>query len=310
MNLLKTFKNLKLEHIKEYVSLETPEDLFLEFKTANFPHKTEFDLKNIAKCISGFANSTGGIVVWGISTSENKHGVDAASKHKPIKEYYKFLNYLQRNEGKATTPSVSGIQYKRIKDRSNGGYIAMYIPSSENAPHMAQFGEKHYFKRSGDSFYQCEHFDIVDMLNRKTSPKLKIELSKESLNEQKSGDRTQFRYSTLLKLSNIGKAVAKHINVFICINHPYNVAHYGIDGNSNLVLKRIKHDNELFYNAGSELVIHPETSIIIDKIVLNDHITAFAIENLTIKYRVYAENMSIYSGVIRRSKSEILNLLR
>ena len=39
---------------------------------------------------------------------------------------------------------------------------------------MAKLGENRYYKRSGDSFYQMEHFDLEDMFGRRRKPKLKM----------------------------------------------------------------------------------------------------------------------------------------
>ncbi len=37
------------------------------------------------------------------------------------------------------------------------GFIKTFVPKSNDAPHMANYAEKHYYKRSGDSSYQAEH---------------------------------------------------------------------------------------------------------------------------------------------------------
>ena len=72
MSLREYFEKIELNEIKAFVDQQTAEDLFLEFKTANYPNGVEFDKKNFSKCLSGFSNSSGGILIWGISAKEKK----------------------------------------------------------------------------------------------------------------------------------------------------------------------------------------------------------------------------------------------
>lgn len=64
MNLKEYFEKIDLDEVRDFVKNQIAEDLFLEFKTANYPKGTDFDKINFSKCLSGFANSSGGILVW------------------------------------------------------------------------------------------------------------------------------------------------------------------------------------------------------------------------------------------------------
>lgn len=99
-------------------------------------------------------------MIWGISAKEKKNKPDVANELKPIKNVIDFENYLKKNEGNAIVPFMDGVEYRRILEDDNNGYLIIYIPQSERAPHMAMFSDKRYYKRSGDSFYICEHFDL------------------------------------------------------------------------------------------------------------------------------------------------------
>jgi predicted HTH transcriptional regulator len=80
MNLAETFDQLTIDDINEAIRLEQEEHLQLEFKTvANAELQGGNDKKNLAKCLSGFANSGGGIIVWGVDARKNAQGVDCAS---------------------------------------------------------------------------------------------------------------------------------------------------------------------------------------------------------------------------------------
>jgi hypothetical protein len=52
--------------------------------------------------------------------------------------------------------------------------VATFVPETDGGPFMALFGEQRYYKRSGDSFYQMEHFDLEDMFGRRQKPNLEM----------------------------------------------------------------------------------------------------------------------------------------
>jgi predicted HTH transcriptional regulator len=152
MNLKEYFDKIELKELESFVEEQIAEDLFLEFKTANFPKGIEFDKKNFSKCLSGFSNSSGGILIWGISAKEKKNKPDVANELKPIKDLIDFEIYLKKNEGNAVIPLIDGVEYKRVMTDENCGYLLVLIPPSDRSPHMALFSDKRYYKRSGDSF--------------------------------------------------------------------------------------------------------------------------------------------------------------
>lgn len=307
MDLNEYFNRIDLTEIHDFVTNQVAEDIFLEFKTANYPQGIDFDKKNFSKCLSGFANSSGGILIWGISAKESKNNPDVANELKPIKDIIEFENYLKKNEGNAVIPLIEGIEYRRILENGQGGYLLVYIPSSERSPHMGLFADKRYFKRSGDSFYICEHFDIIDMLNRKTTPEITIELKNEKTIEEITNSKITYRYQSIFCVKNIGQVSIKNLVVYIKVNSPFHISNYGIDGNRNRGMKTMP-TNEQFkkYISGNELVIHPETYHEVDKIVINETGEDKAIRDLIIDYKVVADDMRLQTGKIVRTEKELI----
>lgn len=312
MNLKEYFNKISIKEIEAFVEEQTAEDLFTEFKTANFPNGLEFDKKNFSKCLSGFSNSSGGILVWGISAKENKNKPDVANELKPIKNVIDFETYLKKNEGNAVIPHVEGVEYKRVLIDENYGYIIVLIPPSDRAPHMALFSDKRYYKRSGDSFYISEHFDIMDMMNRKTSPKLVVGLKNIMVSDDENKSGYFGKFEGIVSIENIGRVSAKHIYLTVIVNHPYTISRYGLDGNNNSGMKTLRNvDYSHKYYGGSELVIHPETCHDVDKIVINEICGApIAICDLEIQYSIVAEGMQLIKDTIIVKKDEILEKKR
>lgn len=296
MDIQKYFEGIDINEIDRFIHEGQEENLFIEFKTVVHPNydnnNKEIDKKNISKTISGFANSNGGIVVWGIKAKENDKKQDIASDKSPIKELTKFLNTLNRLEGQATTPVVTGIIHKKIEISSDCGFVVTYVPQSEYAPHMANYAEKHYYKRSGDSFYICEHYDIKDMLQRKHSAILNLQVKDKKIS-QGFGDIRM--YEMILALRNEGRSFAKAPLIRVEINQPFKFSEFGLDGNGNIGLFKVKANPRTpqmsTYSGGQDIIIYPELEYEIDKIVLEVDKHIDELPKLTINYMIVAENM-------------------
>jgi hypothetical protein len=311
MNIVEYYDSIDLLEIKKMISECQEENLYLEFKTVNHPvindQNREYDFKNISEVISGFANSNGGIVIWGIKAKKNSKNQDVAFQNKPIKELTRFLNILNRLEGQCVTPTVNGIIHKKIETKEDEGYIKTYIPPSETAPHMANLAGKHYYKRSGDSFYICEHFDIIDILHRKTYANLELIISEDTYVDKNVGQGNQTRYEKKISLINTGKNFARAPYLKIDINSPFQMAQFGLDGNGNIGLFKKREipfsPYSCSYIGGQDIVLYPNIIYDIDKIRLEISNTEVNIPDLNIEYTLVAENMEkVVNSLIAKLK--------
>ncbi len=306
MTTLDYFNSIDLAEIERFVAERQEEHLTLEFKTVNHPSNViDHDRKNFSIALSGLGNSNGGIIIWGIKAKSNEHKQDVASAKAPIAELTKFLNFLNRTEGQAVIPLISGVLHEKIEEGADTGYVKTFIPPSNNAPHMAIIGGKHYYKRSGDSFYQCEHYDIVDMFSRKKSPDLILKTRILPRSNASMGDR--YKFEIILSLQNNGKAIARYPYLCIDCNHQYRSDDYGLDGNKNCGLPKVA-KNEAFrwcYSGGNHTVIHPGVTLDIDKYMSEVSKSEFPM-NFEITYLISAENMENRRGNIVLDTRDII----
>lgn len=309
MTISEYYKTIDINEIDRYISEGQEENINLEFKTVNHPdiNSLVFDKKNISKTLSGFANSNGGIIIWGIKAKSNALNQDVAYEKKPIRELTKFLNLLNRLEGQAVIPTIEGVLHEKIDIGDDIGYVKTYVPKSESAPHMAIFSEKHYYKRSGDSFYQCEHYDIVDMFSRKKSPKLKVTsklLTKDKMHQ------VRYRYYVLLSITNEGQNIAKYPYLALNFNSGFwQASDFGLDGNRNCGLKRVK-NNIIYghnYSGGIDIVIYPNAVLDVDKFYLEIPIEQNP-SDVIIDYMVSAEDTESIVGQIKISGEELAEI--
>ena len=204
MTLADQFDGVTLDDIAQMIAQGQEEHLQLDFKTVRAAHIDRDDRKRLAKYLSGFANSSGGLVIWGVVARKNDHGVDCATASEEISPLGLFLTQLNNFTGQAVSPMVDGVRHRIIETAADRGYAITLVPESISGPHMAKLGEDRYWKRSGDSFYKMEHFDLEDMFGRRQKPDLQIiPALMEGLGDER--ERVTFR------LLNTGRAMAKHV---------------------------------------------------------------------------------------------------
>src|SRR4051794_30872081 len=150
MTLLETFEKLDWLTIESYIEMKQEENLHLDFKTVkNAELSTQDDRRNVARCISGFANSSGGLIVWGVDARKNEDGIDCASTIVGIRNPALLVSRLNTLSGDATSPIIDGLRHKAIQNPNSGnGTVATLVPESDGGPYMAKLGEQRYYKRS------------------------------------------------------------------------------------------------------------------------------------------------------------------
>lgn len=148
------------------------EDLHLEFKTSGDHgcgttlHKD--DRENLTRAVSGFANTDGGVVIWGIGTSRE---ADFASAGSALEECGRFANLLDAAVSGVTIPPVAGVRSIPIPTSGLKGYVATLIPASTHGPHQhAQ--KKTYHVRLGSKFEPAHHMLLAGMFGRRPQPVL------------------------------------------------------------------------------------------------------------------------------------------
>ena len=133
------------------VNLQT-EELFLDFKQAVSTGKNgtslhKDDRKNLAKGISGFGNSEGGVIVWGVECSRDYEIGDVAKAKVKVKNVHRFLSWLENAISGCTIPSHNRVRNHIISVDENGdGFVATYIPKSDLAPLMTTMGNNIYIR--------------------------------------------------------------------------------------------------------------------------------------------------------------------
>lgn len=164
----------KEDAILTFVAARKSEELFLDFKRSADDgagvRLHDNDRNNLAKAISGFGNSEGGVVVWGVECKPDMDGADVAHGLKPLQNVHRFVSLLEGAVSGCTVPPHVGVRSIAIpKNEQGDGYAVTLIPKSNHAPHQV-VGRLQYFIRAGSDFVPTPHAVLAGMFGRVPQP--------------------------------------------------------------------------------------------------------------------------------------------
>lgn len=300
MSLLSLFDSISAADLEQYIALKQEEHLHLDFKTVKSASLASTDdRKNLAAAISGFANSSGGLIVWGIEARKNAEGIDCAAALAPVEQPALLLSRLNSLTGEATDPMPHGVRHKLIEVSPGHGVCVTLVPESDAGPHMAKLGENRYYKRSGDGFYKMEHYDIADMFGRRRKPKLSVFY------------RVVGRYSNAevhLGIRNEGRATARAPFFAFESTGTLQRSRYGLDGNGNEGLTWLRAANaglQWAYGGGMDMALHPGMAHEVASLTLGIPARPAPNEDVVVSYAIACEDQPLERGKLIIPVSEL-----
>lgn len=294
MNIFETFERLSMEDLQSFIALKQEEHLYLDFKLVkDSALGSPDDKRNLARALSGFANSSGGLIIWGVDARKNIDGIDCAVALREIDRVALLLSRLNELTGDGVDPTVPGVRHRIISGPNDGkGFVVSLIPESDAGPHMSKLGEDRYYKRSGDSFYKMEHYDVADMFGRRRRPRLVV-----TAREDGGGNDV----SIIVGLRNEGRATAKSPYLAIRCNGPFRRSELGLDGNRNEGMPFLRHVSQNYpwcYGGGIEVAVHPGMSYEVARLFRGVMPQTPPPKEAVIYYAVACDDQNLYEGNI------------
>lgn len=155
---------IKREDLELLVQQQVQESLHLDYKRSEALSKA--GQKEIPKDVSAFANSDGGLIIYGIEESG----------HLPVRIDGGIPNsaftreWIEQTILSNISPRIEGVQIQQISlDTCNSAYC-INIPKSDRAPHQDRTN-KRYYKRFNFSSVPMEDYEISDVRARSRSIK-------------------------------------------------------------------------------------------------------------------------------------------
>lgn len=162
--------------LDELILTRQSEELFLDFKRSADSGGSKLhddDRKNLAKAISGFGNSEGGVIIWGIDCSKANDYADVAHTKCPIQNVKRFVSWLEGAISGCTIPPHTTVQNKVIEANQDQGFVVTLIPKSNHTPHQVVLHGKYqhnYYIRAGSNFERTPHAVLAGMFGRRPQP--------------------------------------------------------------------------------------------------------------------------------------------
>ena len=172
------FERIKVQGITAidgFLADRQVEELYLDFKrsadSGSGAHLNPKDRSNFAKAISGFGNSEGGVLVWGVDASVDVDGTDCAQAKHRITNVRRFESWLQGAVSGCTIPPHPGVQQLTLDAESGNGFVVSLIRKSQLVPHQCVIDYK-YYMRAGSNFSPTPHTLIMGMMGRRPQPEI------------------------------------------------------------------------------------------------------------------------------------------
>lgn len=156
--------------ILDLIENEIEESIYLDFKAGDALGKSDSKRKEISKDVSAFANSDGGVIIYGVNEKNHKaHSLSFIDGNEFTKEWLEQIisSSIQR---KISNLVISPVRFESNIEKTV--YIVK-IPKSFETPHMCK--DNRFYRRYNFESVQMEEYEIRELYNRKSIAKLEVE---------------------------------------------------------------------------------------------------------------------------------------
>jgi hypothetical protein len=155
--------------IQSLIDNEIEESIHLDFKSAGSLDKSDGKKKELSKDIAAFANSDGGIIIYGIE--EKGHKADSLSFVNGNEFTKEWIEQIINTTIQRHIPDLR-IYPVRFDSNLEKTIYVVKIPKSLEAPHMSK--DKRFYKRYNFESVTMEEYEIRQLYGRKSKSSLLI----------------------------------------------------------------------------------------------------------------------------------------
>lgn len=166
-------------------------------ETYNLECKSQLDesqasLRQFSKAASAFANTEGGVILWGVDARlDPETRLDMISGAPLVEFPERLVDWLTRKTSGALFPAVPGIQHFAVlDDGGNRGVVLTYVPASLSPPHQATHSSRQYFVRTQSASEPMHHSLIASMFGRRPAPRAEVLVTVLELENSRPGGTT------------------------------------------------------------------------------------------------------------------------
>jgi Schlafen, AlbA_2 len=216
------------DYLNKLIENKIEENLNLDYKASGALQKNDKKTNEISKDVSAFANSDGGLIIYGINEDdENKHlprSIDPVDRELITKEW------LEQIIQSKIRPRIDGIVIHPI-EINNSNKDVVYLVDIPQSSTVHQADDRKYYKRFNFNSVPMYDYEIKDILNRVKTPIInlefeiinrKIEYKPEistlsTINQKDSNTETKSEFHLEVYAKNEGKVLAQYLNCYVSI---------------------------------------------------------------------------------------------
>lgn len=178
---------ITIEEIRALIGM--PESTFLDFKAGAALSKDGRYPSELVKDVTGMANAAGGRLVYGLSESK-RDGRTYADQIAPVLDPAITIDWVTQVLTSNSAPPVRFFTINEVSV-SEGGRIVVIDVDAGSTAHQNSLDHK-YYQRIGTVTKPMEDFQIRDVMNRRQSPEIDLQLVRRNVSFQT--DRQAFHF--------------------------------------------------------------------------------------------------------------------
>lgn len=214
------------DDINGLITNQIEEAIDLEFKDAAALDNTDSNKIQISKDVASFANSAGGIIVYGINETEHKAtSISFINGNRVTKEWLDQVIHSNIKQ------KIENIEIKPVRfgnDIAQTVYIVK-IPQSNTGPHMSR--DNKYYRRYNFQSVPMEEYEVRNlyyMTHRTELEILDIVMVGHSRTGSPQSGIHNVRFNLQFKLFNSGKSIENNYKLKLCV--PNKIFYYDQPG--------------------------------------------------------------------------------
>jgi hypothetical protein len=206
--------------IRRLVDAGETEGLYLECKAPAEPRLTKDLRTKLAEAVSGFGNTGGGVILWGVSTTRHAHsGLDVLTQLEPIGSAHQFAQQVDAQIPVSGYPALGAPPSRVLHEHAGDtrGIVVSHIPPTPGDP-VESTADRHFHFRNGDEFTVMPYDMLRRMFAGVSSPDLYPLFDPRLITTDEEG-----RWNLTFILLNRSSAAATDGRVFVWFENPDHV---------------------------------------------------------------------------------------